>query len=238
MMSWYERYGVWVTLAFFVTVCIASLVGFSPIRQVLQSVCSPSDKGDCFRQWVSATSGWFGGAVTFATLVFLSRQVNDIRMHHRETMMHATRPIYLRAKRIKEAVWSLRYSLDALRKAIDDADKQVASPIALFAIMAALRGVQQGFSRPDLDNFESDIGYIGIGSALSLRQSLEPLISLGEIIANGLITDPKRPLNAARFADFKESAVPHEIMESYLSGITEQAEKYIAEWERKSYGVA
>lgn len=153
-------------------------------------------------------------------------------------MMHATRPIYLRAKRIKEAVLSVRYALSLLREAIDDADKQVASSSALFTIMAALREVQQGFSRPEFDNFESDIGYVGIGSALFLRQTCEPLIRMGEIIAEGLKIDPKRRLDVAHFAEFKTHAVPHTMMESYLSGITEQADEYIKEWERKSNGLA
>ncbi|OWV70176.1 hypothetical protein ATY77_19250 [Rhizobium sp. R634] len=232
MRSWYERYGVWIALAAFVFISVISFAGFSQTQQLLKMTCSPGDKGDCFRQWVSATSGWFGGAVTFATLIFLSRQVNDMRLHHRETMRHATRPVYLRAQRLKDAVNSARITLKLLKQVIREGDQEAPTMDLLFSMMAGLRSLQEQLSRPEFDNFENEIGYAGIGSAFMLRTNLRPVLEIGNLLVDALKHDPRQQINVADFKRFRGRAEPHDFMELYFSNVLAEADKQIEAWER------
>ncbi|NEH44361.1 hypothetical protein GR215_21150 [Rhizobium leguminosarum] len=237
MRFWYERYAVWVALTVFILVSIVSLVGFSPTHQLLQMMCSQADKGDCFRQWASATSGWFGGAVTLATLIVLSRQISDVRNHHRETMLHATRPTYLRAMRLKDAVSFARITLKLLADAITRVDQNGETMEGFFSIMSCIKSLNEELSRPEFDNFENDIGYIGIGSAFAVRSGLRTIVELGNVAVEMAKHDLNRKIDSAAFEDFKAKASYQKYTELYFDGISAEADKYIQYWETTS-GVA
>jgi hypothetical protein len=236
MRSWYERYGVLIALAIFILISIVSFAGFSQTQQLLKLMCSPGDKGDCFRQWVSATSGWFGGAITLATLIVIWRQMNDVRSHHLETMLQAKRPTYLRAKRVKDATNLVRITLGLLAQAVREADENGATPEGFYSILAGVRSLRDDLSRPEFDAFESDIGYIGIGTAYGIRLGLQSVADWGNSIHEMLKLDSKQ-LDNAWFQDFKKRASYQEYTEAYLEGIVAAANRHIQDWSATSQAV-
>lgn len=129
-------------------------VGFNPTYLSIQKLCSPNDKGDCLRQWVSASSGWFGGAITLATLIVLSRQVNDVRTHHRETIAQAKLPVYLRAKRVVDATAIARITLELIADAVTTAEQNGPTTNGLFRMRAGIKSLKNDVSRPEFDSLE------------------------------------------------------------------------------------
>ncbi|WP_018235620.1 hypothetical protein [Ensifer sp. BR816] len=61
-----------------VTLVLLTLFGREPF-------CG-SGQENCFREWVSALSGWFAGVAAFITLAVLSRQISDGRKHHQQAL--------------------------------------------------------------------------------------------------------------------------------------------------------
>lgn len=45
-----------------------------------------SNETDCFRQWVSALGGWAAVAAAVPTFLYLSKQVQDARLHQRQNL--------------------------------------------------------------------------------------------------------------------------------------------------------
>ncbi|NEJ81757.1 hypothetical protein GR268_34500 [Rhizobium leguminosarum] len=231
MRSWYERYGVWMALAVFVLISIISFAGFSQTQQLLKMMCSPGDKGDCFRQWVSASSGWFGGAVTLATLIVLSRQMNDMRTHHRETMAHAKLPTYLRAKRVIDAAATAQISLKLIADAVTYAEQNGPTVDSLYTMTAAVTSLRYDLSRPEFDSFENDVGYVGFGSAFGLRTSLQSVVDYGDALADGAKPDPPRQIDASTFDNFKMKVADRRFAEVYLQSISAEAKKFVRDWD-------
>ncbi|MGO8093205.1 hypothetical protein [Rhizobium leguminosarum] len=97
MKAFFNKYAVWVTLALFIVIATISLVGFEPTHALLPSACSEEDKGACFREWVSALSGWVGGAAAFITLIAIRHQIKlqqrqiDFQLGDAPPTMHATK---------------------------------------------------------------------------------------------------------------------------------------------------
>lgn len=231
MKSWYDRYGVWIALTVFASISFISLVGFNPTYIFIQKLCSPNDKGDCLRQWVSASSGWFGGAITLATLIVLSRQVNDVRTHHRETIAQAKLPVYLRAKRVVDATTIARITLELIADAVTTAEQNGPTTNGLFRMRAGIKSLKNDLSRPEFDSFENDTGYVGFGSASAMRSSLQMVIDLIDALVDVFKANRSAQIDDAEFNSLKERVSSQKYTEAYLDGISAAAEKYIRDWD-------
>lgn len=86
MGSTFERYGAIIALVVFLAIAAVTLIGFQPTAAALAKTCATDDNGGCFREWMSVFGDWFSGAATFATIIFLSRQINSSERHHRQMM--------------------------------------------------------------------------------------------------------------------------------------------------------
>ncbi|QIO64759.1 hypothetical protein [Rhizobium leguminosarum] len=75
MREIFNKYAVWVALVLFLAISCIALYGFDATYQLLPTACSAEDRGSCFREWVAATSGWFGGGLAFVTLLAIRRQI-------------------------------------------------------------------------------------------------------------------------------------------------------------------
>lgn len=90
----------WVVAAF-----IAAMFLFFLFKTGFENaLCSGPDDPHCLRDWFAAASGWFGGAATFATVLYLARQVQTAEEEKAAERASAAFERSQLAKRVKRAV--------------------------------------------------------------------------------------------------------------------------------------
>ncbi|MGO6938505.1 hypothetical protein [Rhizobium johnstonii] len=91
MRDIFNKYAIWLALLLFLAISCIALYGFDATYELLPTACSAEDKGSCFREWVAATSGWFGGALAFVTLLAIRRQI-QLQQRQIEYQLGDSRP--------------------------------------------------------------------------------------------------------------------------------------------------
>lgn len=71
-------------------------------RGSAESWCAPRADGHCFREWISALSGWAAALITLPSVIYLARQIRASDRQHRTAMLNAMRPLHANAWRVRE----------------------------------------------------------------------------------------------------------------------------------------
>jgi hypothetical protein len=74
--------------------------------------CTQSSDEHCFREWISALSGWIAALVAVPSVVYLSRQIRASDRQHRTVMLMTMRPLHANAWQVRELA---RIALDEIR---------------------------------------------------------------------------------------------------------------------------
>jgi hypothetical protein len=78
MRDFYDKYVRWIGGTVLIAIVLAAMYGFGPTRDLLPVLCGAGDR-TCFRDWVSATSGWAAAIAVAITILYMQWQLQTQR---------------------------------------------------------------------------------------------------------------------------------------------------------------
>ncbi|KOF17869.1 hypothetical protein AC244_16010 [Ensifer adhaerens] len=117
--------------------------------------CTGNPEEHCFREWVSATSGWFAGVAAFISIALLARQVKDAQMQYQSAEMQRLEAQANIARQIINAVAAVRITIDARRRELGKLKADPADTRALNRCLGVMETGINDFSRRAFDDFEA-----------------------------------------------------------------------------------
>ncbi|WP_085026866.1 hypothetical protein [Ensifer aridi] len=80
-------------------ILMAAFIAYLFLTSANEIVMCRQDDDNCFREWVSALSGWFAGAAAVVTILFLVRQINSADKNHLDIVELELEPKFACARR-------------------------------------------------------------------------------------------------------------------------------------------
>ncbi|UDF29856.1 UNVERIFIED_ORG: hypothetical protein LHK14_00620 [Roseateles sp. XES5] len=172
MRQEWDKWG-WLVLLVVIT------IGALRVTWGREAFCGPKSE-QCLREWMSALSGWAAVAAAVPTIIFLSRQINDARLHHRENLLSLQQKSYAVARRLNPLVKRAKDHSEKISSEIENKknhytifDLKVGYD-ELVSKMKAIEFVvfENEFGPPEIDDIDGLLGQLRLGSE-AIEDSIE-----------------------------------------------------------------
>lgn len=114
--------------------------------------CSSAEE-HCFREWISALGGWAAVAVAVPTIIYMQRQIEDARKHHRETLMITVRQ---RIEAAREAIRAAEEFEENRQRITDELSRTPDEDAYPALFISQVEACDRLANNPDVEAFLAD----------------------------------------------------------------------------------